>query len=154
MEDPTDRSFARVLIADYLLEAIYFYNGFNFFYLLASRNKMMGTSDIIKLINREMNYGDDKFFNVPDNQNMIEQYLLFLHRDEIGSFISPRFDDANIVVRNNITSSAALAKTIKRLNKEIEKVIDPYFKFKITSEGVLINKAGDSIAVSSKKSPN
>ena len=29
-------NFAKVLIADYLLEAIYFYNGFNFFYLLAS----------------------------------------------------------------------------------------------------------------------
>lgn len=41
------------MIADYLLESLYFYNGFNFFYLLASRNRMMGTSDIIRLINRD-----------------------------------------------------------------------------------------------------
>lgn len=53
IENPNDSNFSKVLIADYLLEAIYFYNGFNFFYLLASRNKMMGTSDIIKLINRD-----------------------------------------------------------------------------------------------------
>lgn len=50
---PNDNNFAKVIIADYLLEALYFYNGFNFFYLLASGNKMMGTSDIIRLINRD-----------------------------------------------------------------------------------------------------
>lgn len=50
---PNDTNFSKVIIADYLLEALYFYNGFNFFYLLASRNKMMGTSDIIRLINRD-----------------------------------------------------------------------------------------------------
>ena len=44
---------AKVIIANYLLESLYFYNGFNFFYLLASRNKMVGTSDIIRLINRD-----------------------------------------------------------------------------------------------------
>ncbi|MGL4954567.1 MAG: ribonucleotide-diphosphate reductase subunit beta, partial [Cetobacterium sp.] len=53
LENPSDENFSRVIVADYLLEAIYFYNGFNFFYLLASRNRMMGTSDIIKLINRD-----------------------------------------------------------------------------------------------------
>lgn len=53
IDNPNENSFIKVIIADYLLEAIYFYNGFNFFYLLASRNKMMGTSDIIRLINRD-----------------------------------------------------------------------------------------------------
>lgn len=53
IEKPNDENFAKTIIADYLLEAIYFYNGFNFFYLLASRNKMMGTSDVIRLINRD-----------------------------------------------------------------------------------------------------
>ncbi len=46
-------NFVKVLIADYLLEAIYFYNGFNFFYLLAGKNLMPGTADIIKFINRD-----------------------------------------------------------------------------------------------------
>ncbi len=53
IDDESDENFARVLIANYLLESLYFYNGFNFFYLLASRNKMVGTSDIIRLINRD-----------------------------------------------------------------------------------------------------
>lgn len=53
IDDQSDENFARIIIADYLLESIYFYNGFNFFYLLASRNRMMGTSDVIRLINRD-----------------------------------------------------------------------------------------------------
>lgn len=53
LDTPDEKNFAKVIIADYLLESLYFYNSFNFFYLLASRNKMMGTSDVIKLINRD-----------------------------------------------------------------------------------------------------
>ena len=53
LDFPNDENFSKVIVADYLLESIYFYNGFNFFYLLASRNKMMGTSDVIRLINRD-----------------------------------------------------------------------------------------------------
>lgn len=48
-----EATFAKVLIADYLLEGIYFYNGFNFFYNLASRNIMSGTADVIKYIHRD-----------------------------------------------------------------------------------------------------
>ncbi len=46
-------NFAKALVADYLLEAVYFYNGFNFFYLLASRHLMPGSADIIRYINRD-----------------------------------------------------------------------------------------------------
>lgn len=46
-------NFVRSLIANFLLESVYFYNGFNFFYLLASRNLMPGSADIIRFINRD-----------------------------------------------------------------------------------------------------
>lgn len=39
--------------ADYLLEGLYFYSGFQFFYNLSSRNMMQGTADMITLINRD-----------------------------------------------------------------------------------------------------
>ncbi len=53
LDDKTEKNFARVLIANFLLEGIYFYNGFNFFYNLASRSLMIGTADEIKYINRD-----------------------------------------------------------------------------------------------------
>ena len=53
LDEKTPHNFARVLVANFLLEGIYFYNGFNFFYNLASRSLMMGTADEIKYINRD-----------------------------------------------------------------------------------------------------
>ena len=66
-DEPTRDNFAKVLIADYLLEAIYFYNGFNFFYMLAGRNLMLGTADIIRYINR------DEMTHVVLFENMIKE---------------------------------------------------------------------------------
>lgn len=53
LDNPTEQGFKRVLIANYLLEGIYFYNGFQFFYLLAAQGAMTGASRIIKLINKD-----------------------------------------------------------------------------------------------------
>jgi len=49
----TEEKYFKVLVANYLLEGLYFYNGFNFFYNLASRNLMTGTADVIRFINRD-----------------------------------------------------------------------------------------------------
>jgi ribonucleoside-diphosphate reductase beta chain len=53
IDTPSNKCFARVIIANFLLEGIYFYNGFTFFYNLASRGIMMGSADEIKYINRD-----------------------------------------------------------------------------------------------------
>lgn len=51
--DKTEENYLYALFADYLLEGIYFYNGFALFYTLSSRQLMQGTADIITLINRD-----------------------------------------------------------------------------------------------------
>ncbi len=53
IDTQTPNSFAKVIIANFILEALYFYNGFNFFYNLASRNLMLGSADDIRYINRD-----------------------------------------------------------------------------------------------------
>ena len=53
IDTPTDKNYFKVLVANYLLEGLYFYNGFNFFYNLASRNLMPGSADVIRFINRD-----------------------------------------------------------------------------------------------------
>ncbi len=53
IDDASDKNYFKVLVANYLLEGLYFYNGFNFFYNLTSRNLMAGTSDVIRYINRD-----------------------------------------------------------------------------------------------------
>ena len=48
-------TFAKVLIANYILEGIYFYSGFMFFYNLDRNGKMPGSAQEIRYINRDEN---------------------------------------------------------------------------------------------------
>lgn len=53
LDEPTIENYFYALIADYLLEGLYFYNGFCAYYCLAARNLMGGTADMIRYINRD-----------------------------------------------------------------------------------------------------
>ncbi|NES80803.1 MAG: ribonucleotide-diphosphate reductase subunit beta [Moorea sp. SIO2B7] len=53
VDNPTQENYFISLLADFLLEGIYFYNGFIYFYNLASRMLMPGSADIFKMINRD-----------------------------------------------------------------------------------------------------
>lgn len=53
VEDKTLENFKHALAADFALEAIYFYNGFQFFYQLASRNKVANVAKMIKYIEND-----------------------------------------------------------------------------------------------------
>lgn len=63
----THENYKRALAADFALEGIYFYNGFNFFYQLASRNKAANVAKIIKLIE------NDEVTHVNFMSNMIRE---------------------------------------------------------------------------------
>ena len=53
IDNPTKENYFIALLSDYLLEGLYFYNGFIFFYNLAARMLMPGSADIFKMINRD-----------------------------------------------------------------------------------------------------
>lgn len=52
-DDPSKLNFTRSVVANYLLEGLYFYNGFNFFYSLESRGFMKNTATMIRYIQRD-----------------------------------------------------------------------------------------------------
>lgn len=73
VDDRSEENFKLALAADYVLEGIYFYSGFNFFYQLASRNKGVGVSKVIKYIENDevthvsfMNYLVKEMFDEAD----------------------------------------------------------------------------------------
>ena len=53
IDNQSDENFFRALIGNYLLEAIYFYNGFAFFDNLAYNSKMIATGRMINYIRRD-----------------------------------------------------------------------------------------------------
>jgi ribonucleoside-diphosphate reductase beta chain len=53
VDDKTLRNFKIAIAADFALEGIYFYNGFQFFYQLAARNKVANVAKMIKYIEND-----------------------------------------------------------------------------------------------------
>ena len=53
IDKPTDKSFFKWIIWNFLLESIYFYNGFAFFDTLADQGKMVATDRMINYIRRD-----------------------------------------------------------------------------------------------------
>lgn len=53
LDKPSEFNYYLALFANYLLEGLYFYNGFVFFYNLANRQLMNGSADIFLYINRD-----------------------------------------------------------------------------------------------------
>lgn len=115
-------------------------------------DKTKSLADDISLIHREMNNGDEKYFKLPDSADLIAQYLLFLHRDEISRYVTADFSEVNILVRHNISSSYELAEALDDLEKQIKKTVNPHFLWGLTGENILINTAADSMAAGQAKS--
>lgn len=55
LQEPTEKNLVKTLMANYILEGIYFYSGFMFFYNLERNGKMPGSAQEIRYINRDEN---------------------------------------------------------------------------------------------------
>ena len=53
IQDPSEDNLIKTVMANYILEGIYFYSGFSFFYALGRQGKMLGTVSEIKYIQRD-----------------------------------------------------------------------------------------------------
>jgi predicted RND superfamily exporter protein len=106
----------------------------------------LSLADYIALVNREMNGGDQSAYVIPRSDDLIAQYLILFQRYDIERYVSPDFSKANIIVRHNISSSHKLKGLLKELSRFLEGTLGPGLSFNITSEGILINKAADTMA--------
>lgn len=131
VDNPTQENYFVALLADYLLEGLYFYNGFIYFYNLASRMLMPGSADIFKMINR------DELSHVRLYQKLIPEAMqVFTHSTDQ---IYEMFDKAvefecrwtNHIVGNNIlgiTESSTEQYTRYLANSRLRAIgLDPLY---------------------------
>lgn len=52
-QQPSERNLLKAMFANQILEGIYFYSGFSFFYTLARSGKMLGSAQMIRFIQRD-----------------------------------------------------------------------------------------------------
>ncbi|SDH26420.1 ribonucleoside-diphosphate reductase beta chain [Alteribacillus persepolensis] len=90
-ENPTKETFIRAIVYDVILEGLFFYSGFAFFYNLARNQKMLGTAKMINFINR------DEQLHVSLFANILKETLTEnpeLHTEEFANFVKETFQKA------------------------------------------------------------
>ena len=107
--------------------------------------------DLLALVNSVMDGGDGPL-GLPASDDIVRELMLFLNREAIAAYVSPRFDHARILVRHNITSSDELRLAIEELRDFIRLNIDPALRVEVTGRSVLADRAIEEMAVGQLRS--
>ncbi len=120
-EEPTEENFIYAVVANYILEGIYFYSGFSFFYTLARQGKMTATSTIFKYINR------DEVTHLVLFQNIIKE----LQKENQELFTEELLESIREMIRIGVEHEIAWGQYVT--NNEIlgmnDELIEKYIKF-------------------------
>ncbi|MBF0187811.1 MAG: MMPL family transporter [Magnetococcales bacterium] len=108
--------------------------------------------DHISLVNREFHRGQEAYYDIPAERNLVAQYLLFFHRNDLSAYVSHDYRRANIVVRHNITDSNTLNRHIAELKRVTAQIAGINVKTHVVGENLLINAAAESLMVAQVKS--
>lgn len=95
-DNPTYLNYIKALIADLLLEGLYFYNGFAFFYLLASRGLTLGTAGNIRLINK------DELFHTVLFQRTLSEIIKISNKEVREIIFKEMFNQLEIAIQQEI----------------------------------------------------
>lgn len=131
-EEPNTENFLRTIMANYILEGIYFYSGFSFFYTLARQGKMTATSTIFKYINRDEVTHLILFQNIikelrKENPEIFTESITEEFRDMMKTGVEHEIEWGQYVTNNEILG----------LNDElIEKYIKYLSNLRLTAIGI------------------
>ncbi|MBX9974878.1 ribonucleotide-diphosphate reductase subunit beta [Cytobacillus firmus] len=90
-ENPSAENLLKSIVFDVVLEGLFFYSGFAFFYHLARNQKMVGTSTMINYINRDEQIHVDLFVKIFKE---ILQENPELNTNELSEFVKETFKRA------------------------------------------------------------
>jgi ribonucleoside-diphosphate reductase beta chain len=121
IDDPTDANFVKSCMANYLLEGIYFYSAFTFFYSLARNKKMINTASMIKEIQK------DEITHVV----MFENILKELQKENPELFTPEFIEELREMARTAVKWEVAFGFHV--MNDEIDGItnvqLEAYIKF-------------------------
>jgi hypothetical protein len=121
--------------------------GLQEFMLDAGIDKSVSIADFIKIVNREMNGGREEMLKIPDEKNLVSQYLLLLGDLDLERYIDDDRSMANIPVRHNISSSWELSHLLNRIREYVRENFSKELTVRFTGEGILVNNASDAMVI-------
>jgi len=115
-------------------------------------DKSTSLADYISLMNREFHQGNANYYDIPRQRELIAQYLLLLHRQDLHSVVSHDYRKANIIVRHNISDSATLNSYIRELNDAVTRIAGRQMRVTVSGENLMINAATEHLIFGQVKS--
>ena len=121
LEKPTKENLIKTIMANFILEGIYFYSGFMFFYNLERNGKMPGSAQEIRYINRDENTHLWLF------RNLIRE----LQKEEADIFTDELVNDLIMMMKTGVEheinwGNYVIGENIQGINKNL---IESYIKF-------------------------
>ena len=113
-------------------------------------DRSISLADHLQFINHEFR-GNSPGKNLPETRQLIAQYLMFLHRGDLDSYVSHDYRRANIVVRHNITDSHTLNRYIEELHEVVDQIAGPDMESFIVSENLMVNRSAESLMMAQVK---
>ena len=113
--------FMKVLIANYILEGVYFYSGFMFFYNLSRNGKMPGSAQEIRYINRDENTHLWLFKNI----------IMELQKEVPDMFTPDKVKVYQDMMREGVRQEIAWGKYVigNKLQGLTEKMVEDYILY-------------------------
>lgn len=125
IETPSTENLMRTIMANYILEGIYFYSGFSFFYALGRQGKMLGTVSEIKYIQRDELTHLALFQNIfreirKENPELFTDELIEDLRKMMKTAVQHEIEWGQYITNNNIhgLSNDIIDQYIKYLSNE------------------------------------
>ncbi len=104
--------------------------------------------DLIKDINMTFHGGDPKYYVIPDNRDLIAQYLLLYESsggDELRNYISADYSKANIEIRGRSLENSRYAILSDKMDSFVKSIPDLKFSAQATGMGVLYLTMNDYV---------
>jgi predicted RND superfamily exporter protein len=114
-------------------------------------DRSISLADHLAFVNREFRQDKNKL-TLPESRELVSQYLLFFHRNDLKSYVSHDLSRANIVVRHNINDSHTLNQYVRELEQAIPNIVSADTKVTIVSENLMVNQAAESLMLAQVKS--
>jgi predicted RND superfamily exporter protein len=103
-------------------------------------------ADFVTLVGSVMADDEDNSLRLPESDDIVREYMLFIKQRDVASYVSRDYDRARILVRHNISSSGVLNRAVERLRAFVDANVNPALRVEITGKSILSNKAVEEMA--------
>jgi len=114
---------------------------------LAQRHDDVVSYDLfIRQIHQEINLGDERFYAVPDQADLVAQYSLMLDPQTLSRVADFEFSRGLLLVRTNLQTSGEVTSELDVLNAFVAKEMPPGVDVTFSGARVLIAKSSEELS--------